>query len=79
MKKDEKKVESNLMKPYNGFTSHGNDEKPDITAVQSFTYKWSVSVLNENGKGRREKKCAKRLSFEEGGTFGIITKIERIV
>lgn len=39
----------------------------------------SVSVLNENGKGRREKKCAKRLSFEEGGTFGIITKIERIV
>ncbi|KAG5587843.1 hypothetical protein H5410_048277 [Solanum commersonii] len=27
------KAESNLMKPYNGFTSHGNDEKPDMTAV----------------------------------------------
>lgn len=33
MNKDEMQTKTNLMNPYNGFISHGNDEKLDITAV----------------------------------------------
>lgn len=47
-------IESNLMNPYKGFISHGNDEKPDITAVQLDT-KVSVLVLKSKEEGANDK------------------------
>lgn len=56
MNKDEIRTESNLMNPYNGFTSHGNDEKPDITAAQLATNNVSVIVLNSKEEDATDRK-----------------------